>query len=307
MNVREWALPAYTILMQLAAGTLLCLWLIHAAGVRRHGREAMDRLVRIPILAILVTIVVAVAGSHFHLSRPHFSLLAVLNVRSSWLSREVLFTMVFLTAVGGLVYRQWFEKGRSVLKGRLNWLVAVASGSLTVYCMSMIYLLPTQASWNSPLTLVSFLVSTLLLGATAVSVMLVMDLKFCEVANSADIAVRGRVIRESFTWLAAVALVTAVALLLLNTALVADLAQGDITARTSLELRQGLYRPLLGLRYGALLAGTGWFALTAILLHRHRTTPSEITTPIYVSCVLVLIAEIMGRFLFYATHVRVGI
>ncbi|MAT98633.1 MAG: hypothetical protein CL608_15935 [Anaerolineaceae bacterium] len=306
MNVREWALPVYTILMQLAVGAMLGLWIIRAVAIRQHGRSVIDYIIRIPVLAVFLTIVAAIIGSHFHLSQPVFSLLATLNLRTSWLSREILFTISFLVMVGGIAYLQWFTYGNSRLITVMGWFGAGA-GSLGVYCMSQIYLLPTHSSWNSPLTIVSFLLSALILGVTAVAVLLVMDLKVSEVAGAAETAVRRQIVHQSFVWLAGVAGGTAVITLVLNLILITNLSHGELSAQTSLVLLLGLYRPLFGLRYIALFTGVGWFGLTAFIFLRGKTPPFEMTTAIYLACLFVLISEILGRFLFYATHVRTGI
>jgi anaerobic dimethyl sulfoxide reductase subunit C (anchor subunit) len=306
MNVREWALPVYTILMQLAVGTLLSLWLIRGVALRQYGRSTTDHLLRIPALAVFVTIFVAIIGSHFHLSRPIFSLLALLNWRLSWLSREVIFTISFFLLVGCLVYLLWFTDGYARLKTGLGWL-AIVTGGFSVYSMSKIYLLPTHFSWNSPLTVVSFLLTAIILGVTAVAVLLVMDLKLSEVANQVETALRRELIQKTFGWLAAVAVGTAVVILILNLILIAQLRQGDLSAQTSFMLSLGLYQPLFGMRYIALFVGVSWFGLAALSLSRSRQTQFEITNPTYLACLLVLIAEILGRFLFYATHVRTGI
>lgn len=306
MEVREWALPVYTILMQLATGSLLSLWLIRWAAGRQHGYEGVDMVVRIPLLAILVTVVVAIIGSHAHLSRPYLSILALLNLRTSWLSREILFTIVFLGSVLSLSYLHWFTTGYLRLKMALGWLGIVAGGT-SVYCMAMIYLLPTQTMWNSPLTVVSFLVTVVLLGATAVSVMIVMDFKVSEIAGSDGTTLREQIIGRSFIWLAVVAGITAVITLLLNLSLIATLRQGDLSAQISIELLLGLYRPLLALRYATLFVGVCWFTFTALRVRHWPLQRIVITSPVYLSCLLVLISEILGRFLFYATHVRLGI
>lgn len=306
MNVREWALPVYTILMQLAVGALLSLWLIRAFATRRHGRSATEHITRIPVLAVLLSLIVAIIGSHFHLSRPFLSMLAALNMRSSWLSREIFFTISLLLVMVSLTYMQWLVPGLHRLKTVLGWL-AIVLGGFSIYCMSKIYLLPTHSSWNSPLTIVSFLLTALLLGVTAVAVLLVMDLKISEVADDAETAVRRQIIRHTFVWLAGVAWVTAVAHLLLNLVLIVQLNQGDISAQTSLMLMLGLYQPLFSMRYITLFTGVGWLGLAAFALHRQRKVNYEISNPIYLACLLVLIAEILGRFLFYATHVRAGI
>lgn len=306
MNVREWALPVYTILMQLAVGTLLSLWLIRALVIRQHGQAIADHIVRFPVLAILLTIFTAIIGSHFHLSRPYFSLLALLNFSSSWLSREVAFTLSFSLIVSGLTYLQWFTQGHFRLKSVLGWL-AIMAGSLGVYSMSKIYLLPTHSSWNSPLTVITFLLSVLILGVTAVAVLLVMDLKVAEVAGKEETAVRHQIIQHSFVWLAGVAGITAVIILTLNLILIAQFSQGDTSAQTSLVLLLGLYQPLFSLRFITLFTGISWFGLTVFHLRPNSKRPHDITKPIYLTCLFILIAEIMGRFLFYATHVRMGL
>ncbi|GJM42440.1 MAG: DMSO reductase subunit C [Ardenticatenaceae bacterium] len=306
MNVREWALPVYTILMQLAVGSLLTLWLMRAAVRQRYGRSATDLVMRLPILAICLTILTAIVGAHFHLSQSYFSLLAVLNWRTSWLSREVIFTILFFASATSLAYLLWFKNGQARLITSLGW-VSLTAGGLVVYSMSKIYLLPTQASWNTPLTLYAFFLTTLLLGVTAVSVLLVMDLNLSEVAGGAETAVRRQLIQKSFVWLAATAFFVAGVILALNLLQIKILNQGDAPAQTSLLLLLGLYQPLFALRFITLFTGVSWFSLTAFHLQRRHLTPLKLTNPIYLACLLVLIAEITGRFLFYAKHVRLGI
>ena len=85
MNVREWALPVYTVLMQLSVGALFTLWMIRSRGLKHHADDVIDRIFRKPVLVVFLTIALAMIGSHYHLSRPYLSFLAVLNFGSSWL------------------------------------------------------------------------------------------------------------------------------------------------------------------------------------------------------------------------------
>lgn len=305
MNVREWALPVYTILMQLAAGSLLTLWIIRTVEARRVEPRTLDHVLRLPVLAVWITILTAVVGAHFHLSHSYLSLLATLNWRTSWLSREVIFTILFFGSVSGLVYLLWVRPGHYRLETVLGW-GGVVAGSLVIYSMSKIYLLPSQAAWNTPLTLFAFYLTAILLGVTAVAVLLVMDLKISEVAEGPETAVRRHIIRHSFGWMAVVAMMSAVVIPAINLTLNNILQHGDAPARTSLLLLLNLYQPLLIMRYIALFSGVGWFGVTAVRLHR-RQTQIDLTNPVYLSCLLILIAEITGRFLFYATHIRTGI
>jgi DMSO reductase anchor subunit len=85
MNLREWALPVYTVLLPLSVGMLLFLWLLRSNSGREYDHEVLDRIVRDPLLIILVTIIFAIIGAHFHLSKPFHSFLAVNNFKKSFL------------------------------------------------------------------------------------------------------------------------------------------------------------------------------------------------------------------------------
>jgi len=50
-----------------------------------------------------------------------------------------------------------------------------------------------------------------------------------------------------------------------------------------------------------------WLVVLAYQATRVKKTLQELLVPVYLSCLIVMIAEILGRFLFYASHVRVGI
>jgi DMSO reductase anchor subunit len=177
MNLREWALPVYTILMQLAIGALFSLWVIRTLSDSKYGKEKMDQITTVPVLIIFSTIVLAMIGSHFHLSKPFLSFLAIRNFRYSWLSREIVFTIFVFIFTGLLLFMLRFGKGYHRLKLGLGW-GAILAGFATVYCMASIYLLPTQIAWNSFATIISYYAVMLLLGTTSLIVILLMDLRF---------------------------------------------------------------------------------------------------------------------------------
>ncbi|HEX5809683.1 MAG TPA: DmsC/YnfH family molybdoenzyme membrane anchor subunit, partial [Anaerolineales bacterium] len=112
MNVREWALPVYTILMQLAIGAFFVLWMIRYVASSKFSHQEIDRIIRNPMLVIAVTAAVAMGGAHLHLSKPFHSFLAVLNFKSSWLSREIVFTLCFFLTTMSLMYLTYFQRHR---------------------------------------------------------------------------------------------------------------------------------------------------------------------------------------------------
>lgn len=306
MNVREWALPVYTILMQLAVGSLFVLWLIRSFSGSKFSHQEIDRIMLNPMLVIAFTAAVAMAGAHFHLSRPFHSFLAVLNFKSSWLSREIVFSILFFLTTMSLLYMTFFKTHRRLLITGLGWL-AIVIGSMLIYCMARIYLIPTQIAWNSTTVIFSFYTTALMLGCMAIACLMVLDLKFAEIKKSVDVDLRAEVIRYSFTGLTLMTILLAVLSIIIIYIQMRLLAQGDMIARTSLDLFLQLYLPLFVMRMVFLVFSSGYLSVAIYQIARLKITPQSLMMPVYVSCLLIMVGEIIGRFLFYATHIRVGI
>jgi anaerobic dimethyl sulfoxide reductase subunit C (anchor subunit) len=306
MNIREWTLPVYTILTQLAIGTLFVFWLIRTVSNKKYGKEYIDRFLRIPILIILFTVIAGLLGAHFHLSRPYLSFLALRNIESSWLSRELAFNLAFIISLSCLFYFLWFTENQDKIKNLLGWL-AILFGFATDYCMSHIYLLASQPAWNSPLTILSFIVTTLLLGVMTVPVLIIMDYRFSQEKLEVDRSFYHKTIQRSFNWLAVSAILLIITIAFLNYQQIITLRSGSVSAQTSVDLLIQLYRPLIFVRYILLLIGGIWLCMTMLFSQKKMRLLEKLMTPAYMACLLVLIGEILGRFLFYAIHVRVGI
>lgn len=306
MNVREWALPVYTILMQLAVGAFVVLWLIRCiAGARRNAGE-IDRIMHNPLLVTAFTTFVAMGGAHFHLSKPFHSFLAVLNFKSSWLSREIVFSVLFFLATTSVLYLTHFQSHRRVLITGLGWL-AILLGGILIYCMARIYLIPTQAAWNSTTVIFSFFTTALMLGGLAIASLMVLDLKFAEIKKTDDVDLRSDVIRYSYGVLTALTVALVALSLFLTWTQIRLLARGDLIARTSLSLLVDLYMPLFLLRLAFLVYAPASLTYAVVVMYRLNSPPQKLMLPVYLACLLILVAEIIGRFLFYATHIRVGL
>lgn len=306
MNVREWALPVYTILMQLTVGSLFVLWMIRSLANSKFSHQEIDRIIRNPIFVIAFTAVVAMGGSHFHLSKPFHSFLAVLNFKSSWLSREIIFTLLFFLTTMSLLYLTYFRTYHRRLITALGWL-AIFFGVILIYCMARIYLLPTQVAWNSNMVILSFYTTSLVLGVMAIACLMVLDLKFAEIQKTDDVELRVEVIRYSFSGLAFMTVLLIFTRILTLFVQMQELAQGDLIARTSLRLLVELYQPLLFMRLIFIVFAAVYFSISVYRIFRRQLLPQNLMMPVYLSCLLILVGEIIGRFLFYATHIRVGI
>lgn len=306
MNVREWALPVYTILMQMAVGALLILWVIRARTSSKSQEGELNRMIQNPILIINLTSLLAMIGAHFHLSKPLLSFLAVLNLETSWLSREILFSVLFLLSTGSIWYVSRTRKLHWELVTGLGWL-AIFHGLVLVYCMAFIYVLPTQTAWNSLSVISMFFVTTLLLGGVMVACLLVLNMEFARIQKSADFNLRVTIIQDSFKGLSYLILALATIDLILTGLQIFHLQQGDATAKSSLALLLELYLPLLIGKCLALIYGAFSMSFYVNRMCRQKGSPSGIMSSVILSSLLIIIAEVTGRFLFYAVHVRIGI
>lgn len=113
----EWPLLVFTTIL-----TWLVAWLAAAAaqGVAPNPWQ------------ILAPGALAMGVSGFHLGRPEKAWRAVLNLRSSWVSREIVFLLAFLGAAAA-----------QAVFGELGWLVA-GLGFATLLCVDMVYRVPGQ-------------------------------------------------------------------------------------------------------------------------------------------------------------------
>jgi DMSO reductase anchor subunit len=174
--------------------------------------------------------------------------------------------------------------------------------------MARIYLLPTQVAWNSTATIISYFAVMFLLGTTSLIVILLMDLRFMAGRSSADLDMHNKIIQESIIWLTVTAAVAA--LLVIGTSLYQIVLLRNLespSAQASLKLILDLYQPLLNLRIGLTVLGVTWLGLIVNHYTRRRKPFIDLLGPVYIACIMVLIGEILERFLFYATHVRIGI
>jgi DMSO reductase anchor subunit len=119
----------------------------------------------------------ALASSLFHLGRPHLAFRAVLGLRHSWLSREIVAFAAFAALASfyaGSVFlfqtstETTAEGGTSApwIHG-LGWSVA-ATGMIAVFCSTMIYVFTQRECWSLVRVGVRFLLTSALLGVAAV-------------------------------------------------------------------------------------------------------------------------------------------
>ncbi|HEX9075729.1 MAG TPA: DmsC/YnfH family molybdoenzyme membrane anchor subunit, partial [Anaerolineae bacterium] len=159
-EMAEGPLIVFTLLAQLAVGTF---WLLRAFNDAMTGAGIW--------LALCGVMAIALTSSFFHLGTWRNAWRAISNLRSSWLSREILFSLLFMGTLSLFAVMPWSEGTLSATREVIGWGAAL-SGMALVYSMTSVYRLRTVPAWNTWATTVSFFVTTLLLGALGCAVLL---------------------------------------------------------------------------------------------------------------------------------------
>lgn len=129
------------------------------------------------LAAIIIGVVLATLGllsSSLHLANPRNAWRAFFRFRTSWLSREAVFAVLFYPFVMLYALGLWLSGGGmawwSAIAGILAMLLALA----TVFTTGMIYAsLRTIPQWNSPLVPANYLLLALASGAVLLTAVIV--------------------------------------------------------------------------------------------------------------------------------------
>jgi len=301
MNTREWALLIFSILTQLAVGMMLILMIVRAYAVRKVGAEKASQLMELPFYAVAPIMVLALVASLFHLGKVLNIIGAVPNLGSSWMSREVVFAVAFLILAAVFAFLQWRKAGAQLLT-IIGWITAFV-GLVVLYCMGMTYMLPAQPAWNTLATPINFYLAALLLGALGTAVVLLVSYARMQ-DKGADVE---GFVRNTLQTIAVVGIVLLGLEFLVLPLYMGFLSTQGVAALHSLGLMFSDYGVLLALRVIFVFAGAG--VLAAYLFRRASISgnPKILANLAYGAFALVLLGEILARFLFYATHYRIGV
>src|SRR4029079_12312545 len=193
--LHELPLVIFTIIAQMSFASCVVLGLIHLFGAKA-GRDVIDKVSDPALYAIGPILVLGLLASMLHLGTPIRAINALRHLDSSWLSREILFGLLFAALGGAFASCQWFKWLTPRLRQALAGLTALVGLGL-VWSMANVYLLPTVPAWNSWATVVRFFATTFLLGSLAVGAVLVVTAEVRRRRGSALDDVSDRVIMSS--------------------------------------------------------------------------------------------------------------
>lgn len=283
MHSSEWSLLFFTLIGQFSAG-LTTVLLVYTIITPRRNDNAQASFLKIGLLVATGAISIALIISFLHLSAPLSSVFALTNIKSSWLSREILMVSAYAASVFGTTLYWLFYKGkRSFLIPLLT--ISSVLGLTMVLTMAKLYMIETIPLWNTPGTLIAFYVNTILLGSSFVLVLLYHSQKGNFERNIEIVLV--------FTIIG-----------ILAVKFISGLVGWDTTSNQNIAFTGGGYHPIWDALSWAWLLGLG------MLIRRVFPNPRDADTGIrlyLLAFVFFLMAEFAARVIFYSSYFRVGV
>lgn len=292
MNSNEWPLVFFTILSQISLGILFSAFVL-SLFLKDAEAPALADLKKILIIVALSFTGIALIISYMHLASPQHSVYAISNIRSSWLSREILLAiMLFFSMMVSFTALKYNIPHRNMYD--YFFLASLIIGVIMVWLMANVYMIPTVPLWNSPATPVAFFNTSLMLGSSVL--LSIITLMIYRSATFPEIRLMHSVL---FYMVAA-----AVFIFLFNKLFF----QPDVTS-----IPGGFAAPYVSgwIKTGQnilIIAGftllTYWYLTQAFAVIGNKTLAVAL---VYISLVLLLLAEIAGRYVFYASYYRIGV
>ncbi len=290
--MKERSLIAFTLLAQTAVGAFWTLGALYLWSERQAGLLTAREVTGSGWPAIGLVMLVGILVSFFHLGDATNCWRTLANLRSSWLSREILLASAF--ASGSLLFAGIERAGLAPsVVGAFVGVGTALVGLALVYAMGNAYRLRTIPVWDSWATPASFFAAAFLLGPLAVGALALG--RWAPVAGWARLATQGIAL-----W--------AIVLLVLEVAVVSVwLAEmsGSEAARSSALRIVRKHGSVLRWRLALLVAGAA--AAGAALLGPVGGNPFWQGLALLAAFAFALLSEVLGRALFYATRVRHGV
>lgn len=300
MEAREWALVVFTIAVQMSVGAFVVAGIVNFFATRKAGAEQADRLTDRTLWAIIPLVGLGLVASLLHLGSPLKAYRSIMNLGESPLSLEILFSLLF--AVGALVFTvmQW-QKIATRQARLVVWAVTALVGLALIFAMAQIYMLPTQPAWNTVATPLTFYTTSLLLGVLAVGTVLVATYALVHSKDKKCAEIQCSLMRSALKGLGLAAVVLVGVQMIAFPLYLTYLASGSDSAQAIAETLQNEYTALIVLRLALVFVGAGVFG--AVIYQRATQSERSLALLAYSAFALVLIAEVIGRFLFYVSEV----
>jgi len=284
-ETRDYSLIGFTLLAQLAVGAF---WVLVATDfflASRYDIAHVEGISIAPLVVILVAMSISMGVALLHLGSPQIAYMAIANLRTSWLSREIATANLFIGSATAFTGAQLLELGSSGLRVGLAWLTVLAGASL-LYSMSRVYMLRTVPIWNTVYTPLSFTLSALILGPLALGLVFAIGSPGWPLEGSDTTVLRGVTLT---------ALVFLGCELILVPARMASLLSGTLQEKQAIGRLFERHKTVFFGRLVASLVGAA--VLIAMLVQSNYDAFFY-----FLGFAIILTAEVLDRYIFYAAR-----
>jgi Fe-S-cluster-containing dehydrogenase component/DMSO reductase anchor subunit len=288
----HWPLVAMLVLTQLSVGTFL----VALAAEPVDAPRLFESIRPLNSIVAIAFGLLALATSVLHLGRPQYAFRAVIGLKHSWLSREIVAFGIF-ALLAGVYAAANLTIPRFAGTSRVLAVAVAVTGIVGVLCSVFVYAVTRRALWSTAPTATRFLLTTAVLGLTAflVSLVLAATVGRSETAGQL-LALRGRVLCQAL-------MIVGSAKLAFETIIFRHLrSRAHTPLKRSARLMIGPLSNATLARFGAGLLGG--LVMPAFLLERLREPVFagnlQLALIVIMAFVASLIGEFLERYLFFA-------
>ncbi|EMV5750520.1 dimethyl sulfoxide reductase anchor subunit family protein [Yersinia enterocolitica] len=279
MGWHEWPLMVFTVLGQCVVGGFIVLGLALIFGGLSRGQQ---QRVHRSMFALWVLMALAFIASTLHLGSPMRAFNSLNRVGESALSNEIAAGSVFF-AVAGFYWLLAILNKMPALLGKIWLVVAMVLGVVFVYAMCRVYSIDTVPTWDNIYTPLGFVLTAFISGPMLAYLLL----------QWADI--NGRAMLQ-------LPMISVLALIISLASVIMQAASLPLIYSSVQQASQLIpdYGTLMVWRLVLLVLGLGCWICPLI---RGRT---PMTLGMIFAMLLIIVAELIGRGVFYGLHMTVG-
>ncbi|HHX7270439.1 TPA: dimethyl sulfoxide reductase anchor subunit family protein [Yersinia enterocolitica] len=279
MGWHEWPLVVFTVLGQCVVGGFIVLGLALIFGGLSRGQQ---QRVHRSMFALWVLMALAFIASTLHLGSPMRAFNSLNRVGESALSNEIAAGSVFF-AVAGFYWLLAILNKMPALLGKIWLVVAMVLGVVFVYAMCRVYSIDTVPTWDNIYTPLGFVLTAFISGPMLGYLLL----------QWADI--NGRAMLQ-------LPMISVLALIISLASVIMQAASLPLIYSSVQQASQLIpdYGTLMVWRLVLLVLGLGCWICPLI---RGRT---PMTLGMIFAMLLIIVAELIGRGVFYGLHMTVG-
>jgi anaerobic dimethyl sulfoxide reductase subunit C (anchor subunit) len=279
----EGALIAFTLLSQMVIGSVIIYTLAFFFNMDDILQLSSGFSLKTPEFLLLLGLLLAILISLIHLGRPANAVNALNNLKTSWISREIFSVTLFSISLIILFIARWQDAGKTFLT--VSFILSAIAGILLLVSMVLLYMIPTVSTWNNWLTPMNFILTALISG-------LVLMIVFAMAFNIELMRLKS--------------ILLVIMILLLFEIVHSGFLHSHLNElnynHSNEFISEGIFKLFTIIRIAVIVP-----AILFLLFIAFRQKTEYTNTLLIASISLIFMEMILGRLIFFATFLRIGI